>query len=327
MIFLLHGPDTYRLRQRLSFYREGFKKKYDPAGYHVTSLLGESLTLEKFREAVGQGGLLAAKRFIVIEQLLSIKKTTVVEAIASYLSESKHDDNVLIFVEEETADAPRPKGRTKANPLRAFLDEHATAESFSLLTGTQLISWIQQEVKRRGGSIAPAAAADLATRLGGDLWAVSAEIEKLINFTAGKSITETHVAEMVHSGFDENIFHLTDALAARDGKLATRLLHDQFAAGAAPLYLLTMLIRQMRILLQVHSLAQSEPHPATIAHRLGIHPFVAQKAVRDVRKFQMEELVDVYRQLLDTDIALKTTSRDPRVLLDMVIARLCSVKN
>jgi hypothetical protein len=86
MIIFLYGADSYRARQRLRFYRDGFKKKYDPSGLNVVRLDGEKLAMENFRKAVGSAGFLAKKRFITIENLISRNKNKKIQSdIVEYL--------------------------------------------------------------------------------------------------------------------------------------------------------------------------------------------------------------------------------------------------
>jgi len=161
--------------------------------------------------------------------------------------------------------------------------------------------------------------------VGSDLWNMDSEIEKLVNYKNWKEISSDDVKMLVKAKFDENIFHLTDALAAKNIKLSFRLLYDQLASGAHELYVLTMLIRQFRILLQTREIIDQEPNYYTVASRLQIHPFVAQKAIRDARKFSLTELKNIYRQLLEIDIKIKSTNEDPRLLFDLLITRVCRV--
>lgn len=327
MILYLHGSDTYRLRQRVRFYREGFKKKYDPQGYNVATLDGTAVTLEDIRRTIGQVGFLATKRLVIVENIFKTKKKTLLGDVAAYISDEWSDDNVLIFLDEE--DIPT-RGRKKAmrkDKLTKVLSDRAKSESFDFLTGSQLTTWIQNEVTTRGGKIERPAVAELAALVGSDLWNMATEIEKLVQLQDGQLITVDDVRTHVRAQFDENIFHLTDAVAARDGKLTMKLLSDQLASGSNPLYILTMLIRQFRILLQVQSIAAHEPHPQTIAARLKLHPFVAQKALRDVRQFSARELNDIYEQLVEADITLKSTQQNPRLVFDLLVTRICTPDN
>lgn len=323
MIIFLYGADTYRARQRLHFYRDGFKKKYDPTGLNVVKLDGEKLTLEDFRKAVGTAGFLATKRFVSVENLISRNKNKKIQGeIVEFLDKEWSDDNVLVFIEDMTPEKRGKKSGPAAGTLIARLQKER-AEEFPLLAGEQLNAWIRTEVKTRHGQIEPPAVLELASLVGPDLWTMSSEIEKLIQFADSRPVAADDVRQNVRASFDENIFHLTDALAERDAKRSLALLHGQLALGSHPLYLLTMLVRQFRILLQVREIIDKEPNYYTVASRLKLHPFVAQKAIRDARKFTLPELKQTYQRLLELDMSFKSTSHDPTVLFDLLVARVC----
>ncbi len=323
MIILLYGSDTYRARKKLNYYQAGFIKKYDQSGLNIVRLDGEKMTMEEIRKHTGQMGFLAEKRFIVIEGLVGKnKKKTIQDEMVEYLDKEWSDDNVLVFMEETEK---TKYGKKVTSKLLKRLSKEKT-EEFNLLSGERLNQWIRQEVKARQGSIEPSAVLEMAALVGANLWSMSTEIEKLVNFKNRKVITADDVRLMVKAKFDENIFHLTDALAAKDAKLSFKLLYDQFAAGAHELYILTMLIRQFRILLQTREVMDKEPNHFTIASRLKLHPFVAQKAIRDANRFSLEELKNIYCQLLTIDTKIKSTSDDPRLLFDLLITSVCQAK-
>jgi len=193
-----------------------------------------------------------------------------------------------------------------------------------MLTGEQLNKWVRNAIRDRGGRIEAGALTELVGLVGADLWAMVSEIDKLVSYSGTNEITTAAVRELVKAKFDDNIFHLTDALASKNAKASFKLLQDQIAAGSNELYILTMLIRQFRILLQTRELIDTEPNYYTVASRLQIHPFVAQKAARNAEKFTLEELKGIYQQLLQIDMKIKSTQEDPRLMFDLLITRVCS---
>lgn len=328
MIIFLYGPDTYRAHERLRFYREGFKKKYDPKGLNVSFLDGEKLSVEEFRKSVSQVGFLADKRFTAIENVITKNKSKKVqEAIVEYLDTDWSNDNVLIFLEAVVEEAGRKKkaGGMASQPLYKRLSKEKV-EEFPYLTGVQLNRWVLDEIKKRGGRIAQPAVIEIAALVGSDLWSMSSELDKLIGYRGKKEISVKDVQLLVKAKFDENIFHLTDALAAKNAKQSYKLLHDQLNLGSHELYVLTMLTRQFRILLQVKEIIDQEPNHYTVASRLKLHPFVAQKAVRDAKQFTLDELKRAYTQLLSIDVKIKTSQVDPRLMFDLFITRICEGK-
>ncbi len=62
--------------------------------------------------------------------------------------------------------------------------------------------------------------------------------------------------------------------------------------------------------------------PQQLAGILGLHPFVAQKALWQVKNFTFDKLKQIYRLLLDLDLKLKTSQAKPKVLFDLFIAQI-----
>ena len=110
----------------------------------------------------------------------------------------------------------------------------------------------------------------------------------------------------------------------------------------------SMIVREVRLLFQAKLLIgsgglsgfsadmdygrfQRTVHPAlkTLASGEGAlaiasqHPFVVYQALKNAGRFGREELASCLELLLRTDLALKTTGRDPRLLLERVLIALC----
>jgi DNA polymerase-3 subunit delta len=94
-------------------------------------------------------------------------------------------------------------------------------------------------------------------------------------------------------------------------------------AGYEPLYLLGMIVRQFRIMIQVKDLAERGVHPRDIPARLGMNPFVARKGLSQAAKFSMDQLEIVYHKLWETDLSIKTGQTEPVLALDLFVAGLC----
>ena len=329
MIIFLYGPDTYRSRLRLKFYREGFKKKYDPSGLNIEILDGEKLSLAEFRKKLGSRGLLVKKRLVIVEELITKNKSKKIqEEVVDYLKNNSLDpDQILIFWEGDLGEKRKKGKRIKeaSGPLIDFLSDKAKNEEFPLLSGYSLNKWVAEEIIKRKGKIAAEALELLIVLVGNDLWQLVNEIEKLVNYKDGKVITKEDVSQFVKARYDTDIFRLSDALAERRLKTALKLIHDQIESGENELYLLTMLTRQFRILLMVKDVSREESNHFVVASRLGLHPFVCQKALSQVKNFSLTELKNIYQKLLEIDIKIKTSQAEPKVLFDLFIFEVCKV--
>jgi DNA polymerase-3 subunit delta len=323
MIIFLYGEDTYRSSQKLLQIRDKFIKEVDSSGMNLTTLDGAKLKFEEFNHQVKASPFLARKRMVIIKNLISENKSKeiqkeVVELLNTEWKTPK-EDNILIFWES----ADHSKSKSKSALWDRLVKEKFSVE-FEPLKPVQLNTWVEKEIIKRGSKIEKSSIPLLAALVGNDLWQMSGEIEKLINYCQDKPITTADIEKLVKAKFDDNIFNLVDALGTNNKKLALKLMSDQFNLEADEMYLLSMLIRQFRILLLTKSLAEKNPRidKDAVGRELGIHPFVAQKAIWQINNFTLDKLKNIYKTLLDIDLKIKTSTLKPKILFDLLIAQI-----
>ncbi len=312
--------------------KEKFIREVDPTGANLAILNGEKVDIGKLNEAIFSSSLLASKRLIIVEGLLRSKVEGIHEQLLELLKKRSPAEggNIVVFREEVGAGEELSKARSG---LFKFLAKQKFAQEFKPLSSTETANWIRKEAEARGGKISSAAAGELAALVGNDLWHVSNEIDKLVNFKAAQKlqlgetaadfkIEPADVAELVTGIFDERIFALTDALAGRQKPLAAKMLEEQINAGAAPEYVLSMIVRQFRILLSVRQAIDLGEGPRKVATHLKLHPFVAQKAANQARGFGLPVLKGLLDRLLEIDYLNKSGRADVLTSLDLLIAKL-----
>jgi len=108
----------------------------------------------------------------------------------------------------------------------------------------------------------------------------------------------------------------------RETARALQLLHHQLAHNAAPIYLLAMITRQFRLLLQWRDLVERGVAFDQATAQLKLHPFVARKTAEQARNFSLPQLEAIYQKLLDSDIAIKTGRHEPMLALDLLVVEL-----
>lgn len=343
MIIFIYGEDTFRSRKKLAELKEHFRNKFDPSGESLTAIDGETASLEKIGQAVGHSSLFSSKRMIIVESVLANKSGEIFENLVLYLKEfekkKNKDDNIIIFWEEGIGEKEGPKKKTaapkksrnKKDILLDFLLSQKFIYPFKPLSNTETIDWIKNEAKAKGGQIAGEAATLLSSFLGNDLWQADNELEKLINFKTAQQlrlggeskgmITEEDVKDLVRGQFDERIFALTDAISNKNKKEAIRLLEEQAEAGLADAYLLSMIERQFKILAQVKKASEEGLTSRKIMSLFKLHPFVADKAIAQARRFTLESLKNIMDKLIEIDYLLKRGEVDGRTALGVLIGK------
>jgi DNA polymerase III subunit delta len=122
---------------------------------------------------------------------------------------------------------------------------------------------------------------------------------------------------------EANVFEMVDALGKRDGATATRLLH-RLLDDDDPFSLFGMMVRQFRLLLQAREYLDGGGAPKQTGKALGVHPFVGEKVAAQARFFSLPQLEQIYHNLLDTDVGIKTGKVEAQLALDLLIAGIAS---
>lgn len=316
MIFFYYGENSWLAKQKIDAIAKKFKQEVDPSGHNVVYLDGENIKADDFFQAISVYGFLANKKLIIIKNLFSNKKlSTWQDSLLNFLQKQTDStqENYLIFWETN-----KPDARLK---LYKKLSSFKYVEEFNKLSSSQLETWIQKEFSKRHKNISLEALRLLVAYVGNDLWALNQEINKLSHY-AQNNVDEASIKLLVNAKLDENIFNFIDALGNQDKPLALRLLNEQIAGGANAQYVLSMIIRQYRLLLKAKLIAQQAEYPGALAAALKIQPWLAEKTFKQSKRYSLAQLKNIYQQLLYLDAKLKTTSLDPLLLFTQIIKEL-----
>ncbi len=158
--------------------------------------------------------------------------------------------------------------------------------------------WIENKVIEFGGRIHPAAAHTLANLVGNDLFQVEQEISKAVSYCGEDGqITVEIVRLLCAATTEEDIFVLVDAVGQRDSKSALRV-YQKLVIDSSAQYIFSMLVRQLRLILQTRILLDKNGTVKKIAEVCDLKSeWQAKKLINQARRFNRNELIKVYRQL------------------------------
>jgi len=153
------------------------------------------------------------------------------------------------------------------------------------------VQWIREELQREGRAIEPRAAQLLVERAGGDISKLRGDLERLLLFAAGAaSISVPDVEEVAADGTTVvDDWGLTNAIAAGEPAVALREVALRFDRGDSP----HAMVGQLRW-------------------------WVSNRLV-DGAPDRVKSALDA---LLRTDLALKSSGGEPRVLLERLVVEL-----
>lgn len=267
---------------------------------------GQNVTADVLLNALTAVPFLATSRLVIIEDLGSNK------GLASKIDELIRDvpeTTVALFYETEV-DQRTAYYKTmisKAKPVK-----------FESLTSSGLSRWVRLEVERLKGQIDTAAIAKLIDIVGDDQWRLEQEIMKLVNYRARVSVES--VDAMVIQTPQQTIFDLVEAMSGKRVKTAVSIFRDLIAQRTNEVYILSMIIWQLRNLLLAKTagaITQVE-----LAKRAGMSPYVAGKALVRQRDFSEEDLQQAFLAAIRTDYELKSGQGEPEELVERLIYRV-----
>lgn len=323
MIYLIHGADSFRAREKLNEIIGEFRKK-DSSGINLSVFDADSKAGEfnpgKIKAASQAAGFLSPARMIVVKNLFSEgdagAQKEITDFIISYGKKGKTAADFIFF---------EPQEISKKNKEFLSLAKIAKVFHFGLLSPALVQKWIADKLGKEKAKISPRAGQTLALFVGSDLWRLEQELGKLILFKKGDkgaaTINENDIEALVKSDLPTNVFSTIDALARRDKKTALKLLAGHLERGEAPLYLLTMFVYQFRNLLKVKDLVAREKNASAlqIAETLKLHPFVVNKTIAQAKAFDLEYLKKVYKRFLRFDFLIKKGRLSAEAALEMII--------
>ena len=315
MFHLFHGQDTYSQRETLAAL---LAKEGDPDMLSLnTTRLDNRITFAELQSACDAMPFLSRVRVVLVQDLFSsIPDKAFMEKLEAYLPELPKTTR-LIFLESQSLPDNHRIIRLAQQQKIGYV------KKFEQPKGGDLERWVRTHVEERGGRIAPQAAALLAANVGGDLQALTNEVEKLVLYKGSEGIIEpADVALLSPYAAEETIFELVDALGNRQTARAAELFQDKINEGADPFYLFSMFIRQFRLLIQARYLLDQGERSAGIAEQMKQRPFVADKLARQARNFTLPQLEQIYRRLLQIDVDAKTGKADLMTSLHLLVAGL-----
>jgi DNA polymerase-3 subunit delta len=333
MFYILHGEEDFGLSEELARLR-AIMAEDDPAMAELnTSMLdGDRLTLGELRHACDAIPFMTDRRLVVVTGLLSrlspggrgtkgeepAANRAFREELEAYLPNLPPTAR-LVFVEDQELPPKHPILKVAGAEGKK---EKAFVKVFKKPKDWELTHWIRERVQSKGGRIDGEATEVLAALVGSDLRVLDQELEKLLLYTDGQPVTAGAVRLLVSRSRETSIFDLVDCVGRRETGRALRLLHHLLDEGEMPPYLLAMLARQVRILIQVSELGAQGLAQDEMAKRLKVHPYVVKKGVAQAQNFQMAQLEEAHQRLVETDWSIKRGDVEPVVALDMLLVGL-----
>ncbi len=313
-LYLFFGEEEFLMERALRRLEQALTEDNGEAVHRVVQEAPE-VSLEDFFAQARLATLWGSGQLLVLRRVEAYPAEAL-KAVAAYLDHPAPRNLVVLT-------APSLKAR-EVERHRVFgrVAKNEAALGFPRLREGDLLPWLTREAKRLGKTLSPAAAQRLVEMVGDNLSELHQELKKLILFAGSDTtLTPQQVSQLASHSRSYNIFALTDALG--EPALPRRLaaLDHLLDLGEPPPRILTMLARQLRLLVRYKE-AAPDSSPADLAKLLKLPPGIVKKVGRQAEKFSLPALQAHLELLHQADLALKTSAADPRFWLEWTLVRM-----
>jgi len=205
--------------------------------------------------------------------------------------------------------------------------------------------------RNQGKSITGDALEVLGEKTGYRLAEAMTVLESLLSFAGDRGKVDVEDVESLATETKEyTVFDLTGALAEREASRALKALDALFRKGEPPLMVFAMVVREIRHILHArifmdrglagtfsgntdYRAFQRSVYPglknlAAAGGKkdkgfLGQHPYVVFQALRHALRFSREEALSLFDRLARMDLEMKTTGKNPEILLERFLLDVC----
>lgn len=245
----------------------------------------------------------------------SKKKKTNDESLLDFFN-TIPEHTCLIFYEEEV---------DKRLSLVKQIEKYGLLVNFSYQKPDVLAKWAVMEFKKRNKNIDNLLASKLIENCDQGMNEIYNEIEKVVTYVGDRSqILPQDIEAICVKSIKVKIFDLTDAISEKNSSLALKLLDDMVTLREPIQLILFMIARQFRNILQIKLLTSGGIDSSTAAKKLGMHPFVASQALKQGKRFSVDELKNALNKCLEMDVAIKSGKIKENIAAELLIAEISS---
>ena len=324
-ICLWYGEERFFLKEALKILKSLYYAD-DPSGSGIEQVSAKELSPAGIVERANTMSFFA-RRLLIVEDVPYFqaakknanmdKQTADLGPFFDYFANPNPSACLLFIAESVNRGGKLYKALAQTGEVLEFVSPKRTQE---------WLAWLQVEVRMRD-KVMPAQTAVLFLDWAGRHTGVLCrELDKLCLYVGERrQITAEDIQALTPRSIETGIFDLLDAAAGRSAPKALRTLTEVMQKEPA-IYVLTMLVRQIRLLLGCDSLRRSGGSSAEVPGILKISPYEAQKVWQQAAKFSTIQLNKALAECLRTDKALKTGGGDPKLLLETMLIKFCAGK-
>ena len=218
----------------------------------------------------------------------------------------------------------KPDGRKKLYTAVKKLNGIVT---FAPLKDMELTGFVTSAFRDLGKECDERTADFLVFTCGSDTGMLLTEIAKVAAHAGdAPSIHPDSIRAVATPSTECTVFQMVDAVVSGQGSRAFLLMRNQLLAGTDRMYMLSMLLRQFRLLQHIKIMQYEKKSAAEIRSALGVPPFAADQYVRQAAAYTNGQVKNAVNICFDTEFAVKSGKLNQEGAVEAVMLKLLSLR-
>ena len=325
-LYVIYGNEKYLVKK----YTQALVKKAvgkEPSDfdyYHISS----DTSLEEIFDASQQIAVFSERKCVSVTDydINSLSERDLKELV-DFLPEIS-PTTVLIFsmptLDTTGGKKKDGKGKSKFSSFIAAAADKGTVLELNKLGDialeTQLVKWAE----KNGSKLEKVYASRIISMVGTDMNSLKNEIDKLSAYADGSEITPEIIELLCVKNSETKVYNLSKYITRNDFNSTYSELNILFGHNEKPEVILSGLSSAYIDLYRVKAAVESGVSVTQAASdfRYGNRSFVLKNAANTAAKYSFETLRKILDAILETDIKMKSTRGDARILIETLVAKI-----
>jgi len=262
---------------------------------------------------------MADKRLIIVRDFPALMgRSEADEKLISYLPSVPETSFLLFYC------TGKPDGRKK---LYNAVKKLSGIVTFSPLRGTELTRFVVSSFQEAGKECDDRTAEYLIFTVGSDAGLLRNEIQKLASCSTERSrVLAEDVSALATPSTECTVFQMIDAVVTGQKSRAFTLLRNQLLSGTDRMAILSMLLRQYRLLQHIKIMQYEKRGSDFIRSALGVPPFAVDQYIRQASGYTGGQIKSAVRICFDTEYALKSGRMSQDGAVETVVLKLLNLR-
>jgi len=300
-VYLVSGPEDFLAARVMRNIRDS-RKTVNPQ-IEVAQLSAAEYYAGQLTELTAPS-LFDEPRLVIIEGVETCTDDLIEDGVA-YLADIS-DESTVVFRHSSGV-----RGKKLLDALRGS-DRVVEITCERIVKENDRVAFATEEFRSADKKINNAALRALVSAFGEDTAGLAAACSQLVQDVAG-AIDERTIESYFGGRVEVDNFKIVDAAAAGQAGEALLYLRHALGSGVDPVSLIGAIAHKIRVMAKIIN------NRSVTASQVGAHPFVFDKARRDISGWTEAGMANVIQQLAATDAAVKGAERDSEFAVERLL--------